>query len=493
MSVLDEIALWTRDFEKSPIYWLNGLAGTGKTTIAQTTAERLFADGRLGASFFCSRDFEDRSNLQLIFPTLAVQLARNYTEFRSVFVPLVQSDPGIAHESLYNQMEKLIVLPLTESSVSTVIVIDALDECKDEETASAILSVLGRLISEVPEVKIFLTGRPEPRIQTGFSLPLLKKATDLFVLHGVEPNLVINDVRLFLKHSFLEIANPRGGLDDWPTDDEIERLCERAAGLFVYAVATVKFIEKRGTAPRKQLNLLLQSPESSMREAKTKFKANTTLDSLYTSILLEAFGEDNDPDNDPQVRSVIGAMLLATNPLSPSTIATLLNFDVDEIFSLLSSAQSFLILQDINCPVRPFHKSFSDFITDPDRCTNQRFYVPFDHHHSQLLICCLDFMSRALGTNMCKLPDGVANSDIKDLKERTERYIDPALRYACRSWHTHIIGGRPTSVNRPEITSAIHRFLETNFLSWLEVLSVLGVVKNAVSALQTVTDWLEVC
>jgi 2-phosphoglycerate kinase len=57
--VLDEIELWTRDFDKPPIFWLNGLAGTGKTTIAQMAAERVFADRQLGASFFCSQDFKD--------------------------------------------------------------------------------------------------------------------------------------------------------------------------------------------------------------------------------------------------------------------------------------------------------------------------------------------------------------------------------------------------------------------------------------------------
>jgi hypothetical protein len=89
-----------------------------------------------------------------IFPTLATQLARKYTEFRSILVPLIQLDPEIAHESLYNQMEKLIVQPLNESRISTVIVIDALDECKDEGSASAILSVLGRLASEIPRGQI---------------------------------------------------------------------------------------------------------------------------------------------------------------------------------------------------------------------------------------------------------------------------------------------------------------------------------------------------
>ena len=492
-AVLNEIELWMRDFHKSPVYWLNGLAGTGKSTIAQTIAERAFADGRLGASFFCSRDFEDRSNLRLIFPTLAVQLARKYSEFRSIFVPLVQPDPGIAHESLYNQMDKLIVRPLTKSAISTVIVIDALDECKDEETTSAILSVLGRLISKVQKVKLFLTGRPEPRIQTGFRLPLLKKVTDVFVLHDVEPNLITDDIRLFFKHSFLEIASSQASLERWPTDEEVEHLCERAAGLFVYAVATIKFIDKRGTNPRKQLNLLLQSPGSSAREAKAKFRTNTTLDSLYTSILLEAFGDDNDPDNDPNVRSVVGAVLLVANPLSPSTIATLLDFDVDDVFPLLSSAQSLLILQeDTNSPVRPFHKSFPDFIVDPNRCINQRFYVSPHHHHSQLLICCLDLMGRTLEKNICRMPEGAANSDVSDLKQRTERYIGPALRYACRSWHTHLLGGHPASVNTLQVTSALHRFLESKFLFWLEVLSVLDGVRIAVDALQAAVEWLEV-
>ena len=55
----------------------------------------------------------------MIFPTLAIQLARKYIEFRSILVPLIQSDPGIAYESLCDQMKKLIVEPLNESNIST--------------------------------------------------------------------------------------------------------------------------------------------------------------------------------------------------------------------------------------------------------------------------------------------------------------------------------------------------------------------------------------
>ena len=97
---------------------------------------------------------------------------------------------------------------------------------------------------------------------------------------------------------------------------------------------------------------------------------------------------------------------------------------------------------------------------------------------------------------MCKLPDGVANSDVSDLKERTEKYINPALRYACVSWHTHLaelVDANTIPARVPTTTPTLKKFLETKFLFWLEVLSVLGAARNAVDALQATTDWLEVC
>ena len=485
--VLDEIQSWTHDFTKSPVYWLNGLAGTGKSTIAQTIAEKLFADGQLGASFFCSRDFEDRSDLKLILPTLAVQLARTYAKFRSIFVPIVQSDPEIAHESLYGQMNRLIVQPLVESGISTVIVIDALDECKDGENASKMLAVLGQFVAKIPKVKFFLTGRPETRIREGIRLPPLVKATDVFVLHEVEPDQVNHDVRLLFTNHFSGPGSSRRGLDGWPTEEQLNFLCERAAGLFVHAMATIRFINQVNKNPKRQLDRLLQSPESSVFEGKTKFKRDATLDSLYSSILQEAF-DDDDPENDLRTRSVLGAVILAANPLSPTTIAALLGFDTDDVFPHLLSMSSLLVFQeDPDFPVRLFHKSFSDFITDPVRCINPRFRVHPTDQHAELLAGCLELMNRRLEWNICKLPDGVMNSEVGDLGERVEQHVDRALQYACKSWHKHLVDSIPV-----HIIPLLHHFLEKNFLFWLEVLSVLGAAREAVDALGVAAKLLDV-
>ena len=491
-AALEDIESWSKDSSMSPVDWLNGLAGTGKSTIAQTISERIFADGRLGASFFCSRDFKDRRNLHYIFPTLAFQLAHKHPEFRSILVPLLRSNPDIGHESLFNQMKMLIAEPLSSSDISTVVVIDALDECVDEEPQSAILSVMGRLVEGIPNVKFFITGRPEPRIQSGFRLELLRPMTDVFVLHEVEPSVINTDIRLFLERGLSELAKRRGvERDGWPTDEHLDLLCERAGGLFVYAVATLKFLDHAFTSPSEQLDIIAMAPGSTTREGKAKLRPSTTLDSLYLSSFQNAF-DGIDAEDDEKVRFVIGTVVLAVNPLPPSAIATLIGLGKQQVMDLLRLVQSLLKLpEDFDSPVLPFHKSFPDFITDPLRCTNKRFHVFPGDGHLKLALSCLKLMNRSLEQNLLSLPDYALNSEVEDLQARIEGRIGIALQYACKSWYSHLIEAKGDTAT---VVSALRSFLEEGFLAWLEVLSVTGAVRDAIVALENLMQWLqEVC
>jgi hypothetical protein len=210
--VLKDIQVWFTGERPQRVFWLNGLAGTGKSTIAQTFAETTFVDGKLGASFFCSRDFEDRSNLQKIFPTLAFQLACQYPDFRKKILRVLKERPDVAHESLCSQVEKLILGPLEATRTPTLIIIDALDECKDEEPASAILSILSRYVDQLPRVKFFITGRPEPRIRTGFRLKPLVPVTEVLKLHEVKPEAVDKDIELLFRTQLANLVRTEATL-----------------------------------------------------------------------------------------------------------------------------------------------------------------------------------------------------------------------------------------------------------------------------------------
>lgn len=157
--VLFGIQLWAQDPDGPSVCWLTGFGRTGKSTIARTIAEKMSEDQSLGASFFCSRSSQDRSNISLIFPTLASQLARKHPKFHSAMVSRKK------YMTLEDQANDLIVQPLKKSAISTVIIIDALDECQGGER---ILSILRQFVSETPGVKFFITSRPEQGIRSEF-------------------------------------------------------------------------------------------------------------------------------------------------------------------------------------------------------------------------------------------------------------------------------------------------------------------------------------
>ena len=489
--VLWQIESWLADDRDQRVFWLNGLAGTGKSTIAQTFAQTSFSDGKLGASFFCSRDFEDRSNIQNIFPTLAFQLAYRYPQFRKELLPALRGNPDIGCDSLCSQLETLIVDPFKTTQIPTLIIIDALDECKDEEPASAILSVLSRYADRIPRVKFFITGRPEPRIRTGFRLELLRPITEVLKLHDVERSLVDGDIKLFFETRLGDIAKTRSDCDlteNWPSSYDIDVLCKKAAGLFIYASTVVKFVASPFHSPTERLTLVVSLRHSTAHEGKSG------IDLLYTQVLEQAF---RNADSDEQelysgFKQVVGAVLLVFYPLSRKTLSELFkNCTPSRISSTLRSLHSLLLVPTSEVdPIRSFHKSFPDFLTDPGRCKDERFFVSPSIHHIDILSSCLDLMEERLRRNICNLDGCPILSEVKDLPVRKETYIGSALEYACRFWTKHLVGiGRNGPHRLKRVRKLVDRFFTKHLLFWIEVLSLTGNLNSGVYALHDVDLW----
>ena len=270
-------------------------------------------------------------------------------------------------------------------------------------------------------------------------------------------------------------------------------MCKRAAGLFVYAVATVEFLDSNTHLPEHRLGVIVKLPECTAPEGKTRFNLKSTLSSLYTSILQTAFSDsEEDPEVYSRVRSTIGAVTLLVNPLPPFAVAELVSLDLREVKILLTLVQSLLAFgEDLYQPVKSFHKSFPDFITDPSRCADTRFYISPKNLHSELAMNCLRTMNDGLEQNLLSLPDYALNLEVEDLQARIDDRISIALRYACRSWHNHLT---ETEGDITGVVSYLRIFLEEKFLAWLEVVSTIGIVWEAVIVLERLMPWLqEVC
>ena len=113
-------------------------------------------------------DDAECSSQNLIF-TITDQL-RHCPSFKFELVRALESHLDTEYSSLPYQLEKLIVNPLRavgESFPLCVIVMDALDECKDGGATSIILSLLSRHVDKLSPLRILITGRPEQRFRRG--------------------------------------------------------------------------------------------------------------------------------------------------------------------------------------------------------------------------------------------------------------------------------------------------------------------------------------
>ena len=138
--------------------------------------------------------------------------------------------------------------------------------------------------------------------------------------------------------------------------------------------------------------------------------------------------------------------------------------------------------------MKPFYKSLPDFITDPSRCTDTRFYISPKSLHLELVMGCLRMMNDELEQNLLSLPNYALNSEVEDLETRIDNRISIALRYTCLSWHNYLT---ETEGDVSGVVSYLHIFLEEKFLAWLEVVSVIGAAGGAAVALERLVSWLQ--
>jgi hypothetical protein len=485
--VLWDIEAWEADKTHKSVYWLKGVAGSGKSTVAQTFAQNSAVNGDLGASFFCSRDYPDRRNLHLIFSTLAFDLAYWSDDFKTALVPIIRSNPNVQYDALPVQLEKLLVRPFKQTGLFATIVVDALDECEDKEPVSEFLSALALHVDNMPTVKLFITGRPEDRIRSGFKLPPLR--TKELPLHDIESAIVDSDIKSFLETRLEEIATRRRHSisGQWPSDRDITTILKKTAGLFIIAAVIVRFIDSPFASPQKRLKLIVDLPNSTVYEGKSG------IDAVYQQILSASFenADEDDPEFFNQLHLVVGSIVLALKPLPRASLAEILEITPEIIWNMLTHLHSVLIVPESKSePIRILHKSFADFVTDNQRCRDVRFHIDPPTYHSELGGHCLKLMKARLMKNICRLPRYAINNDIPDLPARQQKYIGAPLLYACSSWTKHLLLSSDAGDDTGTVVRSVNDLFKHHLLSWLEVLSIEENFHIAIYSLHDLRSWL---
>ncbi|KAL2135775.1 hypothetical protein VTI74DRAFT_6980 [Chaetomium olivicolor] len=479
--LLCQIREWAVSPHGEVIFWLNGMAGSGKSTISRTVAET-FANTLLGASFFFKRGEGDRGKATLFFPTIASQLVRKIRDLEPYVREAIDADRAIAKKALRDQFEKLILHPLDRICHADVIliIVDALDECDGDADVKTIISLLARTKAlHSTRLKIFITSRPELPIRLGFK-NVQGKYQDL-ALHQIPESIVERDISAFLGHELAIIRNQWNsqapdGLKlppDWPGKHIIRTLTEMAAPLFIFAATVRLFIEDKGRSnPAKRLKYVLQYRKETHDSKLDK------LDMTYLPVLDQlTFGRSDQDKADvlAEFRDVVGPIVLLAQPLSVRSLAELLHIEIEDVYGQLNSLHSVLMIpSEMDAPVRLFHLSFRDFLVDPSKRAS-KFWIDEKKYHKMLTDKCIQLIRQHLKRDICGLQlPGKLRSEVD------QRIIDAALppevQYACQYWVYHLKESKGSVRNG----DPVHNLLTSHLLHWLEGLGLLGRISDSI-------------
>ncbi|KAF9518938.1 hypothetical protein BS47DRAFT_1388613 [Hydnum rufescens UP504] len=448
-----------------PVYWLMGLAGIGKSTIAKTVAERTNKNSMLGGSFFFSRSEAPLRDPHMVFPTLAFQLAQSDKEFKNMIGEAIRQDPTLGHKEPLAQFEGLILKPLAKLDShrrTTLIVLDALDEC-EERGATTILQLLLAHASQLPFLRILITSRPEPHISSVFDQArnLAKR-----ILHDIEASVIEGDLRLYIRSELMKIPKNLSLRmpADWATEEEIGTLVEKSGKLFIYAATSIRFIgDNRVRDPRRHLRLILDGQLSKGSKA----MPYTQLDNLYMGVLQNSLSDANSEVIIERFQTVVGSIVLLRQPLSLRSFAQFVQYELDGVDTVLHHLHSVIIPPStLDEAPRRYHPSFLDFITDPSRCSIPEFVI-FSVPDQELrhALQCFELMATFLKQDVAGVSDFLLlNSEVEGLEEK------------CG------IGGEANGGS----TGAI---FDGSILMWMEAMSLIGSLSRAATSMEEAHRW----
>jgi hypothetical protein len=481
VGLLRELEDWTTSPDGKCIFWLSGTPGTGKSTICRTFARQLKEKGLLGASFFFRRGEEDATKL---FPTLIKQLVTRVPQMIPAFQEAVECDPGIPEKGLREQFNKLFLHPLLgikqAQTTYMVIVIDALDECKQEDDIQVLLQLLPQVQrSNSVQLRFLLTSRPELPIRMGFRRTT-SDHQDLVHREILRPEIE-HDIRLYFEKQFSQLQQERSFPSDWPGDETIETLVAKSVPVFNYAATIYRYISDIAGDPEKRLRGILADQTIHMSQ----------MDSIYMPVLNQLLaGQDRWETQrlGQEFKEIAGPIILLATPLSIYAFSQLMEMGTDDISRRLNPFHSVLDIPDnLDTPIRLLHVSFRDFLLDNGKNDSSPFWIDEKEVHENITTQCIKVMARSLKMNICNLSGyDTQRRDIGILSIR--HCLPPELQYSCRNWAEHLMQSKDSA----RLLHDAFLFLKKHFLHWMEVMSILGVVFEVVEVIRRLQKGIQV-
>ena len=456
---------WVKEDPKS-IFWLAGMAGTGKTSISVTLCRMLERDPDvlLGGTFFCSRTsgVVAQTDVRNILPTLAGLLADQSPKFAAELAAELKPTSGApVRRPVSDQIGSLLQRPLAalaSESRPIVFVIDALDECSNERELAELLAAIVTCKCAA-NVKFILTSRPETHILTS---PVADRSqNDILQLHTIGVGEVTEDIRLYISNAFTNSPLAKS----WYSDADVNNLATLSEGLFIFASTVIAYVLEAQSVKRRANRLL-----TALLAVKDSKVAPRPLDAIYEFVLTRASDTAKvEPKELEETLRVLACILATRTPLSVTALADLLEMEADDLRDSLRQLQAVVHVPEEGdqSGLKTLHASFGDYLF-----ARRRIQPLFGDE--TLARGCLRIMRERLHFNVSN-----SQSSYEPNPATRPGSITLSLEYACMQWIYHVAGLKEPSMLDHEIDEAFC----PRFLFWLEVISVLDRVWRAAAML----------
>ncbi|KAK8189772.1 uncharacterized protein BKA78DRAFT_353305 [Phyllosticta capitalensis] len=483
--ILDDIQSWQKQ-DVHNVFWLQGMAGAGKSTIARTVAERANEDGFAVGSFFFRRGDDALGKSDKFVTTIVRELAV-HPALCEIFVHALSKPNDVAIRDLEHQWQRLIKEPLAErKDLRILLVIDALDECENDMTAKGLFDILSENQNlQIPGLKVFVTARDEPWIRHAHQAQALGK---------IQEDTIEGDMRRYFEDECANLKRLGSSLGSfqWLEQTQIEQLVKLSVPLFIVAATSLRFIATDHIDPKGRFGILCNT------------SGPPDLDHMYLTVLKYAVsckGADRGliETNLKRFSEIIGPLMVLKGAPPPTEYAKLISDNYSELYSpvvnCLGLFKAVLDVPDDSGPVRVFHQSFRDFLLDKKRVesalkprpqemqskslfqfTPEDFWIDEKKANHRLFEECLRVMRSSLKKDICKLKEPDA-TPLKIQIDHLNACIPAHLRYACRYWIIHFISSKSSNKNDHK---ELLVFLKEHLLHWFEAMSCLQVVSEAV-------------
>ncbi|PFH50150.1 hypothetical protein AMATHDRAFT_41059 [Amanita thiersii Skay4041] len=476
---LDEIKVWVATPGNQRICLLLGDQKSGKTSLAHSTAQQFWQEGRLGSAIFLRHKLEPTAEQacqsELLFTTIARELAAFDEAINLHISSALHRQPLLGTADIERQFPELVVRPLSELAFvgPILIVIDGLNHCDNLRHVVAVMTKsLDRL---PPNVRFLITSRPEDVVEAAFGgLPQCfvhrlqrTEKSEAEVMSALEHLQHLNS-KIFEEHTTLLVAT---------------KAQERSLDIPLWKSTILSFLRNCTSGESKELvrRLMAFNVTSDPRAA---------MEDLYSAIL-DTLLPANISESSSFARSwnsVLGFMIYRL-PISITTAESFLLHATNRRISSRPIATLYACgcIVDVKDEQRVImHPSFEQFITNTmmSKWSQQRY---------SLATLCLDVMNTFLTRNICRIEDSsVLNSELAHKDALIQQHVPEALNYACLNWISHLLCIKIDEVkDGNELFEQLHQFLFEHLLHWFELMSLLDLLDTAYRTILSLREWLQ--